>query len=185
MSGKTFIVFSFLLIALAACSKKTDLVTPEPAPVHGSGDSVAITDTIKENRIDREALIKLVNGVRSRGCNCGGQNMPAVGPLTWNGLLEKAAYNHSKDMTDLKYFNHTGLNGSTPGSRLDAVGYNWSYYGENIATGSMDEQAVILGWLHSPDHCRNIMNGSFTEVGVGKNGQNWTMELGSQRGAVH
>ncbi|WP_158563246.1 CAP domain-containing protein [Chitinophaga silvatica] len=185
MPGKTLsIVFSLLLLVLVGCTKKMDLTPEQPLP-HGVVDSVAITDTVKDNRIDRDALLKLVNGVRSRGCNCGGQQMAPVGPVNWNGLLEKAAYAHSKDMTDNHYFNHTGLNGSTPGGRLDAVGYNWSFYGENIANGSMDEQAVILGWLHSPDHCRNIMNGNFVEIGVGRNGLNWTMELGSRRASAN
>lgn len=180
MSGKTFFIAIPLFMAvISSCSKRSDLAPELPDPIAPA----VLTDTVKENHIDRAILIQLVNGVRSKGCTCGDQKMPPVGPLTWNGLLEKAAYNHSKDMTDNKYFDHNGLNGSTPGSRLDAVGYNWKYYGENIANGNMDEMAVVLGWLHSPDHCRNIMNGNFLEMGVGKYGQNWTMELGARMAA--
>ncbi|MGN7822171.1 CAP domain-containing protein [Chitinophaga sp. 22536] len=134
------------------------------------------------NTIDRATLLSLVNDVRSKGCNCGGDQMPPVGPVTWNDLLEKAAYNFSVDMQTNNFFSHTSPSGSTPGSRLDAVGYNWNTYGENIAQGYMTEQSVIQGWINSPGHCKNIMNGNFKEMGVGKAGNYWTMDLGRRSG---
>lgn len=175
MPGKIMHVAITLLavIIYCSCTKTTDLAPEEPGKI-----SPADTSAVPENKVDRNALLMLVNGLRSRGCNCGTDKMPPVAPLTWNGLLERAAYDHSKDMALNNYFNHTGLNGSTPGSRLDAAGYKWNYYGENIATGQLDEQAVILGWLNSPSHCHNMMDAKFTEIGVGRYNNAWTMELG-------
>jgi uncharacterized protein YkwD len=177
MPGKIMCVAAMLLAfsIFTSCTKESAVtpITPvKPAP--------ADTTTFPENKVDRNALLQLVNGLRSRGCKCGDVQMPAVGPLTWNGLLEKAAYYHSKDMTVNKYFDHNGLDGSTPGTRLDAAGYRWNVYGENIATGNMDEQAVVLGWLSSPKHCQNMMAEKYSEVGIGRYVNNWTMELGTR-----
>lgn len=173
MPGKFICAAILTIVIFSSCSKTENEVAPvAPTP------TVTDTVTLPENRVDRKALLTLVNGLRSRGCNCGGVSMPAVPPLTWNGLLEKAAYLHSKDMFLNNYFDHNAPNGSTPGSRLDAAGYRWNTYGENIATGNMDEQAVVLGWLNSPSHCRNMMSASYTEFAVGRYEKAWTMELG-------
>nr|WP_281392501.1 CAP domain-containing protein [Chitinophaga varians] len=134
------------------------------------------------NTIDRAVLLSLVNDVRSKGCNCGGVQMPPVGPVVWNDLLEKAAYNFSVDMKTNNFFSHTSPSGSTPGNRLDAVGYKWNTYGENIAQGYSTEQAVIQAWIASPGHCKNIMNGSYKDMGVGRAGTYWTMDLGARSG---
>ncbi|HVI48290.1 MAG TPA: CAP domain-containing protein [Chitinophaga sp.] len=164
-------------IFVVSCTKETTVL---PDPIKPGSDSL----TVPENHVDRTSLLTLVNGLRSKGCKCGGTTMPPVGPLTWSGLLEKAGYDHSKDMSVKNYFAHDGLDGSTPGARLDAIGYHWNSYGENIAMGNMDEQAVILGWLNSPGHCRNMMNPDFTEIGVGRYDKYWTMELG-RRSSMH
>ncbi|WP_143308609.1 CAP domain-containing protein [Chitinophaga vietnamensis] len=174
MSGKIFIAALLpAVVFFSSCTKESNV-----QPLLPKGPVAVDSVTVPENHVDRNALLVLVNGLRSRGCKCGDVQMPAVGPLTWNGLLEKAAYLHSKDMSLNNYFNHTGLDGSTPGNRLDNVGYHWNTYGENIAMGNMDEQAVILGWLNSPKHCMNMMNASYTELGVGRYDKYWSMELG-------
>ncbi|MCW3462370.1 CAP domain-containing protein [Chitinophaga nivalis] len=166
------VIPAFLIVT--SCKKEAAVLPLTPVT------TTADTVTVPENKVDRNALLQLVNGLRSRGCKCGGESMPAVSPLTWNGQLERAAYDHSKDMSLLQYFDHNGRNGSTPGSRLDVAGYKWMVYGENIATGNMDEQAVVLGWLTSPLHCKNMMDARFNELGAGRHDKMWTLELGSR-----
>lgn len=176
MTGTLRSLASVCLIAcFIGCTKSKDItpvVTDTTAPV---------TDSFPENKVDRTALLRLVNGLRSRGCNCGDTKMPPVQSVTWNATLEKAAWLHSKDMSEQKYFGHIAPNGSTPGQRLDAAGYRWLQYGENIASGFTNEQAAVLGWLSSPKHCMNMMDPDFTEVGVGRFDKLWTMELGSRK----
>lgn len=196
MTGKFIRAILGIGVAVAiftSCSKDSGLLPVNPkdtaatTPGKPSGDtSQPGTSTpgtgVAGNNIDRDALLKLVNGLRTKGCKCGTDQMLPVGPVTWNGLLEKAAYDFSVEMKTKNFFSHTSPDGSTPGSRLDAVGYNWNTYGENIAQGYMDEQSVILGWLNSPGHCKNMMNGNFREMGIGKAGNYWTMELGRRSG---
>lgn len=178
MTGKVKLLIAvgiLICYALAGCAKKESLIPVKPEVVVPV-DSV----TVAENKVDRNELLTLVNGLRSRGCDCGSTKMPPVHTLKWSGSLEKAAWLHSKDMKVSNFFQHNSLDGTTPGTRITAVGYNWYTYGENIAKGNMDEQAVILGWLSSPEHCKNMMKADYYEVGIGKEGLYWTMDLGSR-----
>ena len=106
--------------------------------------------------------------------------MPPVAAVVWNDKLAKAAYDHSADMKANDYFSHTGLNGSTAGQRITAVGYTCKTYGENIANGYTTEQAVMTGWLNSEGHCKNIMNGNFKEMGAGRQDNYWTQVFGAK-----
>ena len=122
-------------------------------------------------------LLRLINEQRTAGCKCGDTDMPPVSILQWNNSLAKAAYNHSADMATRQYFSHTSPDGHSAGDRIKATGYNYATYGENIAVGYPDESSVIKAWMQSPGHCTNIMNKNFTEVGVGREANYWTMEL--------
>jgi uncharacterized protein YkwD len=52
--------------------------------------------------------------------------------------------------------------------RISAVGYNWQTAGENIATGFTTPRSVVQAWMASPDHCRNILDPNFRDVGTGE-----------------
>lgn len=123
---------------------------------------------------DEDKLLVLVNEIRSEGCNCGDDYFPPADDLVWNDTLELAAQNHSDDMNEHDNLSHTGSDGSDPGDRLHTVGYEWSTYGENVAVGFSSGEDVIEGWLDSPGHCRNIMNGNVTQMGVATSGSYWT-----------
>jgi uncharacterized protein YkwD len=126
-------------------------------------------------------LLKLVNDVRAAGCNCGNEYFAPVGPVSWNEQLEKAALDHSIYMNNNNVLSHTGANNSDPGQRIEAAGYNWMTYGENVASGYPDEASVIEGWIKSPGHCKNIMNGKFVHMAVARSGDYWTQEFAAPR----
>lgn len=69
-------------------------------------------------------------------------------------------------MANNNYFSHTGLNGSTIGTRANAAGYAYRTVGENIAAGYNSIDAVMTGWVDSAGHCANMMNASFKEYGL-------------------
>jgi uncharacterized protein YkwD len=168
---RDLLLVGFLAISLgfSACSKNDD-VTEE-----------VLTDPIEAVEIDTRLLIDLVNEVRIAGTTCGETYYPPVGLVTWNDKLEQSAINHSTDMFTNDFFSHTSSDGSSLTNRLQAVEYNYSSAGENIALGYTTEQAVLDAWLDSQGHCANIMNGSFKEMGVGRVGNYWTQNFGSQR----
>ncbi len=164
-----------LLVSILFFScKKTDVV------VDNSNTNGNNNDNNNVYNVDKATLLQLVNDVRSKGCTCGTTVMPAVGAIVWNDQLAKAAYDHSVDMNTQDYFSHTGLDGSSPGQRITAAGYHWSSYGENIAEGYSTEQIVMNVWLGSGGHCKNIMDGGFKDMGVGRDGNYWTQDFGSK-----
>jgi uncharacterized protein YkwD len=130
--------------------------------------------------VNKSQLLQLVNEVRQRGCQCGDTYYYPAAKVTWNSKLELAAYNHSSDMYQNKYFSHTAPDGSNAGVRIDRVGYNWLAFGENIATGYTSEREVVDAWIESPGHCKNIMNKAYTEMGVARVGTYWTQEFAAR-----
>ena len=149
-----------------ACTK--DRLTDKIA---GSNES-SISATINKN-----TLLQLVNNLRKSGCQCGDTYYDPATAVVWNNLLEAAAYAHSNDMFQNNYLSHTAPDGSNGGVRIERAGYKWIAYGENIASGFKTEQEVIKGWLSSPNHCKNIMNKAYKEMGVGRVGNYWTQEM--------
>lgn len=114
-----------------------------------------------------DQVIALVNQERARaGCAA----------LTVNTVLMSAAEAHSLDMATRGYFDHTNPEGLLPWDRARAAGYPSSSVGENIAAGYTTPDSVMLGWMKSNGHRRNIQNCSYREIGVGYvkvNGSQW------------
>lgn len=112
-------------------------------------------------------VLHLVNDVRTSPLTCGGERMPAVGTVRIDQRLNRAADDFARQMATRNFFDHDSPDGSGPGDRIDAAGYNWRTYGENIAAGFTDAASVVQGWIDSPGHCKNMMNPSFTHLGLG------------------
>jgi uncharacterized protein YkwD len=131
-------------------STLADGVVPEaiaqPAPAPQPANPVA------------EELLRLVNAERRR------VNAP---PLVLNDRLTRAAQGHAQDMATSRRMSHTGSDGSTLRSRIDATQYQWSTLGENVAMGQSTATAVMAAWMNSPGHRQNILNPAFSELGIG------------------
>ena len=131
-------------------------------------------------------MLTLVNDARAVSRMCGTDAAPAQPPLAWDCLLDQAAVGHSDSMAANDFHAHVSpVDGSDPGDRITATGYNPQTWGENIAAGYPDEESVVAAWLDSPGHCLNIMRSSFTEMGAGvaENGAStygiyWTQNFG-------
>lgn len=120
-------------------------------------------------------VVELVNEERAKaGC----------GALSIDDKLMTAAQRHSQDQADNRNMSHTGSDGSDPGQRIDRVGYTWQTYGENVAWNQQSPAAVMEAWMNSPGHRANILNCTFTEIGVGvasSNGPYWTQVFAKPR----
>jgi uncharacterized protein YkwD len=90
-----------------------------------------------------------------------------LGQLSSNAALAAAASNYARYMGEANFFSHTGLNGSTPDSRVRASGYAGSYRGEALAAGQATPQAALASLLDSPPHFRILMDAAATAVGIG------------------
>lgn len=102
-----------------------------------------------------------------------------LSPLTLNQDLSAAARAKSQDMHDNHYFSHTSPTYGSPFDMLTSFGISYRAAGENIAMGYSTPEAVMDGWMNSPGHRANILNASYTQIGVGyvADGSYWTQEF--------
>ncbi len=104
------------------------------------------------------ALITLINQERL------GRGLTALSP---QGQLATAARDHSADMACNNFFSHTGSDGSLPWDRVSALGYSYAAIAENIFAGSSNAQIAFDAWMNSPGHRENMLNPTYTEIGIG------------------
>lgn len=88
-------------------------------------------------------------------------------PLTLNTQLNAAAQEQSQNMAQEDFFDHIGLDGSTPATRAQDQGYTFSFIGENIGAGYQTPGEVVQGWIDSPGHRENLLNPNYAEIGIG------------------
>lgn len=86
--------------------------------------------------------------------------------LVVDPALTSAAQQHSADQANRGSMGHVGSNGSNVGQRIQANGGSFRVAGENVAFGYRTPQSVVVGWMNSPGHQRNMLNPSFTRIGV-------------------
>jgi uncharacterized protein YkwD len=125
----------------------------------------------------------LVNQERAR------YHLPALHEVR---KLTTSAQSYTSEMVRDDFFSHTAPNGSTPGARITATGFRWSWAGENIASGYPTPLSVVTGWMQSQGHCYNILAPVFSDIGVGVSPQavaqatgpaTWTQDFGLPLGA--
>ncbi len=112
-------------------------------------------------------VIRLVNEIRKEN---------GLGTLAANWQLSRVARYKSQDMHDKHYFSHQSPTYGSPFDMMKSFNISYRTAGENIAKGYTTPQAVVDAWMNSPGHRANILNASFTEIGVGyvADGHYWT-----------
>lgn len=101
-------------------------------------------------------VVRLVNEERAKA------GLPA---LTVDRGAASAAQVRAKEIE--RAFSHTRPDGSSFNSALTEAGVNFSGAGENIAYGQNSPEKVMEGWMNSSGHRANILNSSYTSIGVG------------------
>ncbi len=132
----------------------------------GSIDGVSVFDSSVSKGSTTKTVLKawekeildLTNSFRARN---------GLSALSWSEAAGASARLHSEDMAENNYFSHTGLNGSTPGDRMKAQGISYRSSGENIIGGYGNALHSSNGWMNSSGHRSNMLNKSFTYLGVG------------------
>ena len=112
-------------------------------------------------------VIRLVNDQRTKN---------GLKALTANWELSRVARYKSQDMVENRYFSHTSPTYGTPFQMIKAFGLTYRTAGENIAYGQRTPQDVVNAWMNSSGHRANILNASYTQIGVGyvSSGHYWT-----------
>jgi uncharacterized protein YkwD len=128
--------------------------TPTPAPsTRKAKEPVTSVGTALENQV-----VRLTNAERAKG---------GCDPLSHDARLRRAASGHSADMARKNYFDHDSPDGRDMTDRIRATGFSGSAWAENIAKGQRSAAEVVRAWMNSDGHRQNIMNCSYTHIGVG------------------
>lgn len=86
--------------------------------------------------------------------------------LKLNSQLTRLAENYANDMIKRGYFSHYNPEGLSPFDRMNNAGIAYRSAGENLAINSSVPGAETA-FMNSSGHRANILNSSYTEVGVG------------------
>jgi uncharacterized protein YkwD len=97
----------------------------------------------------------------------------SLGPVRPNGDLRNAALDHSQEMVNQSYFEHTSPAGVTFIDRIERTGYMrnarlW-VVGENLVWGNgtrSTPQSMVTAWMNSPPHRENLLRDRFSEIGI-------------------
>jgi uncharacterized protein YkwD len=130
---------------------------------HSAGVACAATATPLDGRhldVARRSTLCLLNQVRRQH---------GLGALTSSTSLRNAAFGHSRDMVQHRFFQHGAFvtrianSGYLSGARSYAVA-------ENIAFGGGAKQTpgkIVDAWMHSAEHRVNILSPTYHDIGVG------------------
>ena len=174
---------------LAAALASLALAAPASA-LAACGGSDLVPDAGNVGTVG-QATLCLINGERAA------QGLSAVGE---NARLTAASAAFSGRMVAEQFFDHVGPDGSTLLTRLTAAGYiddgaDWAA-GENIAWGQgslATPRSIVAAWMASPGHRANILNGDYTQIGLGiavgspvdtSWGATYTTDFGSSGGSA-
>jgi uncharacterized protein YkwD len=129
------------------------------APSSTGASSTAPAESQPASPVDA-GIIDLTNEARTR------QGLPTLGA---DVRLSRAAQLQAEQMARAGRIDHvlTGAAHPRPEDRLDAAGYDWQAYGENLASGYPDARSLVQGWMDSPGHRANIVGTAFTQIGAG------------------
>lgn len=126
-----------------------------------------ITVPVKEQASVEQEVVKLVNAERAKA---------GLAALHEDLELSKVAKSKSQDMHDKNYFDHTSPTYGSPFTMMKNFGITYKSAGENISKGQRSAQEVVTAWMNSEGHRANILNKSYTHIGIGyvQDGNYWT-----------
>lgn len=162
--------------------------TFEPGNCPGGSCGSPIVTPTANSPLDTEewAFLTLINNFRAQN---------GSGPLQVSVTLEASSRWMSNDLAAKNYFSHTDSLGRSSGARIQAFGYTYYPWGENIAAGNSNAQNTFNQWLNACDpdgsgqctyaHKVNMLNGSFKVIGIARAygpsatyGWYWTTDFG-------
>jgi uncharacterized protein YkwD len=138
---------------------------------------------------EKELYVASLNAARAAPHTCQKDSTSeTIGPspgLSWNGLLAEAARQRAQYMLD----NNLSLDdpnihrepGDTQPFVTRAVKNGMAAtgsFGENAAINFGDPDPLVSAWLSSTNgHCNNLMDPSYTQMGLAKVGEYWVLIL--------
>jgi uncharacterized YkwD family protein len=145
-------------------------VQQQPAPSQPTASVPAPAEnqqTVSQVSAFEQKVVELTNQERAK------YGVPA---LKLDVELSKVARTKSSDMKSKGYFAHNSPTYGSPFDMMKQFGITYRSAGENIAMGQRTPEEVVKAWMNSEGHRKNILNSSFTHIGVGYVGEGnyWT-----------
>ena len=141
--------------------------TEKPTQAAQTTPAKAETNTVSEFEAQ---VVELTNAERAKY---------GLAPLEAYQPVMATAHAKSEDMSKNNYFSHTSPTYGSPFDQMRAAGISYRAAGENIAQGQRTPAEVVQAWMNSEGHRANILNASFTHIGVGyvASGNYWTQQF--------
>lgn len=153
-----------LTTAVAALAATCLIAAPQAAHAQDSGClGAAVVPTAATMSTAKAATLCLLNVQRAAH---------GLKPLTESSAIEQVSDNYSRNMVLTHVFEHVLADGIDLTARLAAYttpADAWTI-GENIGYGESIQAtpaAMVIAWMNSAGHRANILNGDFTDVGIG------------------
>ncbi len=138
-------------------TEKPDTETPDQTKPE-QGEQETEKEQITTQSSQTAQVVALTNQER---------NSQGLSSLKSNSELNKLAQMKAEDMANNNYFSHTSPTYGSAFDMMNTYGVSYRTAGENIAKGQKTAEAVMTGWMNSSGHRANILNSSYTEIGVG------------------
>lgn len=153
--------------SMQEAGNQNDTASEEPqAPASGGNvnikDDNSLLANAKVNTVTYSAyaseVLRLVNIERDK---------VGAAHLVLDEALCNAANMRAIEMDYSGNFSHTRPNGSDCFTVFSFCNISFYTCGENIAAGYVTPADVVDGWMHSEGHKANILNASYTKMGLG------------------
>jgi len=138
-------------IALGTIESESQKEVIAPPPLRAEKEAAV-------SNLTKAGVIRLTNDERKEN---------GRSSLRENQRLNDAANMKLEDMFQGQYFDHVSPDGDGPAELAEGAGYEYIMVGENLALGNFeDDAALVQAWMESPGHRENILQPSFSEIGV-------------------
>ncbi len=133
-------------------------VANQPVKKETAKAAEKVEPVVSHSACDLAGVIRITNEQRSK---------VGVASLKNHTKLAEVAQIKAQDMVKNKYFSHTSPTYGSPYDMMKSFGISYWDAGENIASGYDTAESVMKGWMDSSGHRDNILNASYTHIGVG------------------
>ncbi|WP_438350711.1 CAP domain-containing protein [Paenibacillus sp. FA6] len=131
-------------------------------------DGTKDTNDNKESSPFGQQVLDLVNQERSKA---------GLSSLSMSEELSNMAMVKAQDMYNNNYFDHNSPTHGSPFDMMKEFGITYNSAGENIAKGQTTPTQVMKDWMNSPGHKANILNNSYTQIGIAYYNNAWVQEF--------
>lgn len=137
-------------------TENTGFTVPPSQPVQKQAEQKSLNDSGCSRQA--QEVLELVNEYRAQY---------GLAALTLDDTLCTVAQVKAQDLHDNHYFSHQSPTYGSPYDLMADYGVTYRSAGENIAMGYASAQAVMSAWINSSSHRENLLNASYTMLGVG------------------